>query len=124
MNHELTDKHVLIAGGSKGIGLACARTFLAEGARVTLVLRFQENLIAAQAALLKEAPGATVDILAADALTAAAWHDDMQAKFFTYIHVFTSPDQTHGRTRPRRFGQHHRLRRQSRNGHAPRRRRG
>ena len=89
MNLELTNKHVLIAGGSKGIGLACARTFLAEGARVTLVSRFQENLLAAQAALLKEAPGATVDILAADALT-AAWHDAMQAKFFTYIHVINA----------------------------------
>ena len=53
MNHELTDKHVLIAGGSKGIGLACARTFLAEGARATLVSRATENLLAAQSALLK-----------------------------------------------------------------------
>ena len=30
MNLELTNNHVLIAGGSKGIGLACARTFLSE----------------------------------------------------------------------------------------------
>ena len=124
MNLELTGKHVLITGGSKGIGLACARTFLAEGARVTLVSRSQENLLAAQCALLKEAPGATVNIIAADLrdaaeaeravdaverdfgavdvlvnsagaakrtpadeLTADAWHDAMQAKFFTYIHV-------------------------------------
>ena len=124
MNLELTNKHVIITGGSKGIGLACARTFLAEGARVALVSRAMQNLLAAQSALLKEAPGATVNIIAADLcdaaeaeravdavernfgavdvlvnsagaakrtpadeLTAAAWHDAMQAKFFTYIHV-------------------------------------
>ena len=86
MNLELANKHILITGGSKAIGLACARTFLAEGARVTLVSRSKENLLAAQAALLKEAPGATVNIMTADALTAAS-HDAMQAKFFTYIHV-------------------------------------
>ena len=27
----------------------------------------------------------------ADELTAAAWHDDMQPKFFTYIHVINPP---------------------------------
>ena len=124
MNLELTNKHVLITGGSKGIGLACARTFLAEGARVTLVSRSVENLLAAQSVLLKDASGATVNVIAADLrdaadaeravdaverdfgavdvlvnsagaakrtpadeLTADDWHDAMQAKFFTYIHV-------------------------------------
>ena len=118
MNHELTSKHVIITGGSKGIGLARARTFLAEGARATLVSRAMENLLAAQSALLKETPGGDVNIIAAglrdaverdfgavdvlvnsagaarrtpaDELTAAAWRDAMQAKFFTYIHV-TNP---------------------------------
>ena len=56
MNHELTSKRVIITGGSKGSGLACARTFLAEGARATLVSRAMENLLAAQSALLKETP--------------------------------------------------------------------
>jgi phosphopantothenoylcysteine decarboxylase/phosphopantothenate--cysteine ligase len=37
MNLHLSDKHVLITGGSKGIGLACAQAFLEEGAKVTLV---------------------------------------------------------------------------------------
>ncbi|MFM8575226.1 MAG: SDR family NAD(P)-dependent oxidoreductase, partial [Limnohabitans sp.] len=37
MDLHLRDKHILITGGSKGIGLACAQAFLAEGARVTLV---------------------------------------------------------------------------------------
>ena len=53
MNLELTGKHILITGGSKGIGLACARTFLAEGARVALVSRAMQNLLAAQYALFK-----------------------------------------------------------------------
>ena len=44
MNLQLQDKHVLITGGSKGIGLACAQAFLAEGARVTLVARSADTL--------------------------------------------------------------------------------
>ena len=51
MNLELENLHVLITGGSKGIGLACARGFLAEGARVTLVARTVETLLSAQASL-------------------------------------------------------------------------
>ena len=39
---------VLITGGSKGIGLACAKAFVAEGARVALVSRSQANLDAAR----------------------------------------------------------------------------
>ena len=124
MNLELTSLHVLITGGSKGIGLACARGFIAEGARVTLVSRTIETLQSAQRELQSVAPGATVNIIAADLrnaveaermvdaverdfgpvdvlvnsagtakrtpaaeLTAESWHDAMQAKFFTYIHV-------------------------------------
>jgi NAD(P)-dependent dehydrogenase (short-subunit alcohol dehydrogenase family) len=52
MNLHLTDKHVLITGGSKGIGLACAKSFLDEGARVTLVSRSADNLAAGCASLL------------------------------------------------------------------------
>ena len=44
MDLQLQGKHVLITGGSKGIGLACARAFLTEGARVSLVSRSAENL--------------------------------------------------------------------------------
>jgi len=40
----LKSKIVLITGGSKGIGLACARLFRSEGARVVLVSRSKENL--------------------------------------------------------------------------------
>ena len=51
MNLELDGKVVLITGGSKGIGLACARAFGREGARVAIVSRSEENLDAAKAAL-------------------------------------------------------------------------
>jgi len=40
----LNGKIVLVTGGSKGIGLACARAFLREGARVAIVSRTQSNL--------------------------------------------------------------------------------
>lgn len=51
MDLGLKDKNILITGGSKGLGLACARLFLDEGARVALVSRSQANLDAALAAL-------------------------------------------------------------------------
>ena len=44
MDLQLKQKHVLITGGSKGIGLACAENFLNEGAKVTLVSRDPQNL--------------------------------------------------------------------------------
>jgi len=51
MELHLADKHILITGGSKGIGLACAQAFLAEGARVSLVSRDAGNLARARAQL-------------------------------------------------------------------------
>jgi NAD(P)-dependent dehydrogenase (short-subunit alcohol dehydrogenase family) len=51
MDLELKNKNVLIAGGSKGIGLACARLFLREGARVAIVSRSPGNLEAAKKTL-------------------------------------------------------------------------
>ncbi len=51
MQLGLDGKVVLITGGSKGIGLACARAFLDEGARVGIVSRSQGTLDRARAAL-------------------------------------------------------------------------
>lgn len=53
MDLGLEGKSVLITGGSKGIGLECARLFRAEGARVAVVARSQEGVDAA----LKELDG-------------------------------------------------------------------
>jgi NAD(P)-dependent dehydrogenase (short-subunit alcohol dehydrogenase family) len=47
MDLELRGKHVFITGGSRGIGLACARAYGAEGARVSIVSRRRESVDAA-----------------------------------------------------------------------------
>jgi len=44
MKLGLERKVVLVTGGSKGIGLACAQAFLAEGAQVAIASRSRENL--------------------------------------------------------------------------------
>ncbi|HEY3537323.1 MAG TPA: SDR family oxidoreductase [Trinickia sp.] len=64
MNLELDGKVVLITGGSKGIGLACARAFGREGARVAIVSRSSDNLCAARATLA--ADGVDVTAIEAD----------------------------------------------------------
>ncbi len=51
MDLGLTGKIVLVTGGSKGIGLACAQGFLAEGARVAIASRSAANIDAARATL-------------------------------------------------------------------------
>jgi NAD(P)-dependent dehydrogenase (short-subunit alcohol dehydrogenase family) len=81
MDLELKDKHVLITGGSRGIGLACASAFVAEGARVSLVGRSRAHLDAAIAQLEPRAGGRPVaghsadltDEAAARACVDAAW---------------------------------------------------
>jgi NAD(P)-dependent dehydrogenase (short-subunit alcohol dehydrogenase family) len=121
MDLQLQGKHVLITGGSRGIGLACAREFLAEGCRLSLVGRSAAHMEQALASLreagevggdcadLADAAAALraidaaqarfgpIDILVNsagaarrtpyDELQPQAWHDAMQAKFFTYVHV-------------------------------------
>jgi NAD(P)-dependent dehydrogenase (short-subunit alcohol dehydrogenase family) len=131
MNLGLEGKHVLVTGGSRGIGLACVRGFLAEGARVSFVSLRQESVSRALEALradglecrgiaadLRDAPvaeamietvereGGPVDILVNCAgaaqktpvadLTALAWHEAMQAKFFAYVHVMSPLAQRMG----------------------------
>ena len=124
MELHLKDRHVLITGGSKGIGLACAQAFLAEGARVSLVSRDPAHLQAARAQLATQHPAERLHTAAADLcdaaaalaalddaeaalgpvdvlvnsagaakrtpapeLTPQAWHDAMQAKYFSTLHM-------------------------------------
>ena len=66
MELGLSGKTVLVTGGSKGIGLACARMFLAEGARVAITSRMQANLDRARTAL-GEVLAVAADLIDADA---------------------------------------------------------
>ena len=54
MNLGLDGKVVLITGGSKGIGLSCARMFAGEGSRVAIASRSQDNLDSARRQLDSE----------------------------------------------------------------------
>ncbi len=54
MDMELRGKSVLITGASKGIGLACAQGFAAEGARVHIASRSEKDLKTAADAISKK----------------------------------------------------------------------
>lgn len=68
MDLELRNKHVVITGGSKGIGLSCAKLYLEEGAKVTLISRSQENLDKAKKEL---ASSGEVNLFSADLVNVA-----------------------------------------------------
>lgn len=119
MDLQLQGRHVLVTGGSRGIGLACAREFLREGCHVSLVGRdaarmeqaiatlggdvggtcadLRDPAAALRAVDAAEAERGPIDILVNsagaarrtpfDELDPRAWHDAMEAKFFTYVHV-------------------------------------
>lgn len=69
MDLQLQGRHVLVTGGSRGIGLACAREFLREGCRVSIVGRDPARLEQARASL---GGGEAVRAYAADLTDAAA----------------------------------------------------
>ncbi|OGA18519.1 MAG: 3-oxoacyl-ACP reductase [Betaproteobacteria bacterium RIFCSPLOWO2_12_FULL_63_13] len=122
MDLGLKGRSVLITGGSKGLGLACAMAFADEGARVAIASRDAANLATAVASLRAKGcaslaieadlrlPDAAqrmvdtaqrelgdIDVLVNSAgaakradpgkLDMQAWHDAMDAKYFTYVHA-------------------------------------
>src|SRR5208283_236029 len=66
MELGLEGKVVLVTGGSKGIGLACALAFAGEGARIAICSRSRDNVERARADL-KDAFGVAADLTDADA---------------------------------------------------------
>ena len=62
MDLQLKGKTVLVTGGSKGIGLACAKAFAAEGCRIHLAARDRDRLENARQALKGEIKTHSVDL--------------------------------------------------------------
>ena len=62
MDLGLKGKSVLVTGGSKGIGLACAKAFAAEGGRVQIAARDKERLAQAARSLGGEVKTHAVDL--------------------------------------------------------------
>ena len=75
MELGLKGKIVLVTGGSKGIGLACALGFAAEGARIAICSRARDNIDKASAEL-KDALGVAADLT--DAAAAARMIDTVE----------------------------------------------
>ncbi|MDX2969648.1 SDR family oxidoreductase [Kribbella solani] len=113
MDLQLSGKTAVVTGASKGIGLACVRALVREGATVTGISRNPTNLAKARQELSFEVEA--VDLTDADATKAAfdrigvpdilincagaarrtpvndldnaALHAAMDAKYFTYMHA-------------------------------------
>lgn len=62
MELSLAGKVVLVTGGSKGIGLACASAFAAEGARIAICSRSLDNVERA-CSELRDAFGVAADLV-------------------------------------------------------------
>lgn len=75
MDLGLKDKKVLVTGGSRGIGLACAELFLMEGADVTIVGRDPEAIQAAVQRSSERFPGGALRAIVADLSTSDGFAD-------------------------------------------------
>ncbi|MEZ5559634.1 MAG: SDR family oxidoreductase [Pseudomonadales bacterium] len=73
MSTALSGQHAFITGGGSGIGLACAKALVGDGARVTIAGRSQDKLDAALVELraLGDAHAEAVDVGHEDAVRAA-----------------------------------------------------
>jgi 3-dehydrosphinganine reductase len=67
MQHFATNKHVLITGGSEGLGLALAKQLVAHNARVSLVARTKSKLESAAQAVSASTPNQ-------DRSSQVSWH--------------------------------------------------
>src|SRR3977135_2243550 len=76
---RLKNKSALITGGNSGIGLATARLFIAEGARVAITARNSAALEAAAAKLGPHALAFDSDVL--DSKARAVLFDTIKEKF-------------------------------------------
>lgn len=111
MDLHLKDKHIIVAGGSRGIGLACVNEFLVEGARVTVISRSGTDLTSvysiqadlsdssqANNAIIKAlTENGSIDVLVncagsaqkcpPDDLNPSLFRKAMDAKFYPYINT-------------------------------------
>ena len=98
----MSGRHVIVAGGSRGIGAACADWFRAAGERVTVLSRsggvdLADPQAAAAAIARAEAEQGPVEVLVCTAgaarqaplaeLSAHALRAGMEAKYFTYVNA-------------------------------------
>ena len=81
MDLQLSGTHVLVTGGTRGIGRAIVEAFLDEGAKVGFCARNRDEVTATQKALSGRGnvTGATVDVGDAEAL--AAWVEQSADSF-------------------------------------------
>jgi 3-oxoacyl-[acyl-carrier protein] reductase len=82
MNLHLDGKVALVTGSSRGLGLASARALLAEGCRVCICARGEEQLSAAVSELRGLAPGADTALAVAADLTTPAGVNEVFARVF------------------------------------------
>jgi NADPH:quinone reductase-like Zn-dependent oxidoreductase len=89
---KLSGKHALITGGSRGIGLAIAQSFVKEGARCTLVGRNENTLSEALAKLVDyeggDGDGSRVHGMMVGDVGKAEFWEGVRLKFVSFMFVF------------------------------------